>query len=219
MWSIPGDVATLATQGRLITRAFFRVQLSGTWQRFWKGEYDVSWGGFTYTAVPVLEDPSYASQAGDLAVRTCSVRLPGPGTLLDNIYGQLILNSPMEAGLLFLGADYVPTWEKVLFRGRIEDFSLPEQQGTLSVLTVEGATRVADARANSGRMRSNADQRVRDSNDGFLKNVTVAADRQITIGKQPSRPAGGVGGGVYGGTGGLEGFDPYNDMVRGGITF
>jgi hypothetical protein len=74
-------------------------------------------------------------------------------------------------------------------------------------LKLTSTSRVADARRDGGRIASDNDQRRRDPNDGFFKQMAGAQDVEIIIGGRGAVPvstAPVTGGGRSGGGGGLR---------------
>lgn len=100
--------------------------------------------------------------------------------------------------LLFDGAGKTLLDTHVIKRGRIDDVSIEDVQGgTATVkLTIESAAR---GLGRSGkRMRSDADQRLIDPDDGFFKHVSYAGTKTIYFGGKPSSAAGTVTGAAAG---------------------
>lgn len=103
--------------------------------------------------------------------------------------------------LIFNGSGAVLLANPVFLRGRVDRADREETPGGFSVLTigVESAARGLGRRLE--RMRSDADQRLIDANDGFFARVAYAGEKLITWGGKPPVRAGAAVGGTPPGRG------------------
>ncbi|AHE52642.1 hypothetical protein [Sphingomonas sanxanigenens] len=67
-------------------------------------------------------------------------------------------------------------------RGRVDEIVVEETIGGTSTITVQVESAARGLGRNNGRMRSDADQRLIDPNDGFFKHTAYAGEKQIYFG-------------------------------------
>ncbi|ADK99382.1 hypothetical protein [Brevundimonas subvibrioides] len=100
--------------------------------------------------------------------------------------------------LIFNGSGSTLLHEGVWLRGRVDSATTEETPGGTSTLRlgIEGAARGLGRR--SERMRSDADQRLILSTDGFFSRVAYAGEKTISWGGKPPARAATLMGGTYG---------------------
>lgn len=88
-------------------------------------------------------------------------------------------------------------------RGRLDTLVREEEVGGTASIIANVETPAKGLGRRGGRMRSDADQRLIDANDGFFKNVAFAAEKELYWGgRRPSRAGSVVNGGNTRGSGG-----------------
>lgn len=104
--------------------------------------------------------------------------------------------------LIFSGSGAVLLAHPVYLRGRVDSAPTEWTPGGEATLTlgIEGAARGLGRR--SERMRSDADQRLIDPNDGFFARVAYAGEKQVVWGGKPPVRVGSAIGGISPGRGG-----------------
>lgn len=74
-------------------------------------------------------------------------------------------------------------------RGRVDDVTTEETIGGTSAIIIQVESAARGLGRNNGRMRSDADQRLIDPNDGFFKHCAYAGEKQIYFGGKISSAA------------------------------
>lgn len=109
--------------------------------------------------------------------------------------------------LIFKGDGRTLLAAHVFTRGRLDDLPVEEVIGGTATITAMVETAARGLGRRGGRMRTDTDQRLVSSTDGFFKHVSYAGEKQLAWGgKKPARAGSvlGVGGGSGGGGGGFE---------------
>lgn len=83
---------------------------------------------------------------------------------------------------------------RVFKRGRLDDIAVVDVQGGSATITLSLESAARGLGRVGKRMRSDADQRLIDPNDGFFKHVSYAGTKTIYFGGQPSSASAAVGG-------------------------
>ena len=74
-------------------------------------------------------------------------------------------------------------------RGRVDDVPVEETIGGTATITAQIESAARGLGRNNGRMRSDADQRLIDPDDGFFKHTSYAGEKQIYFGGKTSSAA------------------------------
>lgn len=74
-------------------------------------------------------------------------------------------------------------------RGRVDDITVEETIGGPSTIIIQVESAARGLGRNNGRMRSDADQRLIDPDDGFFKHCSYAGEKQIYFGGKISSAA------------------------------
>jgi hypothetical protein len=173
------------------------------------------WGGYA----PVILDGDQFEPVGDRGL----VQVMG-GALGDSAQGISLTLSGIDAETLaLLEADEVAGAPVVLWRlifnaagdtaldaqpwsrGRLDTLESDEEVGGDAAIIAKLETPARGLGRRGARMRSDADQRLIDPNDGFFKNVAFAGERQLYWGGRRPSTAGSV---VNGGNVGRSNFGP-----------
>jgi len=91
--------------------------------------------------------------------------------------------------LLYDGSGKVLLDARVFKRGRVDDVALVDVQGGKATVTVSIESAARGLGRSGKRMRSDADQRLIDPDDGFFKHVSYAGTKTIYFGGKPSNAA------------------------------
>ena len=154
----------------------------------WGGPWPIVLDGDTYTP---LDDNALGSAIGGQIGGTeqnTTLTLSGVDPDALALLDEAGLNqAPAKLyRLVFAGDGRTLLDSRVVKRGRVDDVLVQDVQGgTATVqISIEGAARGL-GRAGK-RMRTDADQRLLDSNDGFFKHVAYAGTKTIYFGCKPS---------------------------------
>lgn len=174
--------------------------------RVWGGHGEISLDGRTFEGIGDRGIAQVAGGALGGAAQNITLRLSGidPETLAlldaDEVKGapavlwRLIFDQSGTSLLDF----------HVWARGRLDTLPREDEIGGTATITAQLETAARGAGRRGGRMRSDADQRLIDPADGFFKNVSFAAEKQLYLGGRRPARAGSVlpggGGGVGPGT-------------------
>jgi hypothetical protein len=211
MKTFPTEAAAALASGEVIVAA--GVMFGGAINAgFWGGYGELSFNNEagqpeTYTG---LGDRAFAqAMGGTLGGAEQGVELTLSGIepeVMSQLDLGLVRNCPVVIRqLIFNGSGARLLAAPVFLRGRVD--SAPQEwtpAGTATLtLGVEGAARGLGRR--SERMRSDADQRLIDPNDGFFARVAYAGEKQVVWGGKPPVRVGSAIGGVSPGRGGAGG--------------
>ena len=170
--------------------------------RVWGGHGPITFGGRTFEGVGDRGIAQVAGGALGGAAQNITLTLSGidPETLAlldaDAVKGaptvlwRLIFD---ESGTTLL--DF-----HVWARGRLDTLPQEDEIGGTAAITAQLETAARGLGKRGGRMRSDADQRLIDPADGFFKNVSFAAEKQLYWGGRRPARAGSV---LPGGGGGI----------------
>lgn len=171
--------------------------------RVWGGYGELTLDGQTYE--PIGDRGLAQVDTGTLGATAQNVTLTLSGiepevlALLDS--DEVRRASVAVWRLIFAGDGRTFLDGRVFRRGRLDQLQVASTIGgaaTISAL-VESAARGLGRRG--GRLRSDADQRLVKANDGFFRNVSFAAEKQLYWGgKKPATAGAALGGSSYGGS-------------------
>lgn len=165
--------------------------------RVWGGYRPITFDGRTFDPVGDRSLVQVAGGALGGAAQSITLSLSGiePEVLelldagevqgADCVLWRLIFNA---------GGDTLLGWN-IWARGALDTLDTAEEIGGAAAIeaTLETAARGLERRG--GRMRSDADQRLIDANDGFFKNVAYAGEKKLFWGgRRPSRAGAALGG-------------------------
>lgn len=188
MITVPGAVQTSLQNGTAKVRFWWRIDTSPV-TAIWTGKHDITVNSQLYTAVPWAQPPKFAAMGSELGVRSTTVELAAPAGLLDQFFDTVDIGlDVVRTGFWIIDDAGSVLFERRLHRGRVDNIELIETFEDVGVLKVTSTSRVADSRRDGGRIASDSDQRRRDSNDGFFKQMAGAQDVEIIIGGRGAVP-------------------------------
>lgn len=197
---VPPAVQTSLENGTANVRFWWRVDTSPI-TAIWTGKTDITYLGQVYKGVPYASPPKFAAQGSDLGVRSTSVELPAPSNLVDDFFDSLDLGlDVVRCGFWIIDDAGTVLLNRQLHRGRTDNLEATDVNNDISILKLISTTRAADAKRTGARIASDSEQRRRDPNDGFLKQMANAQDVEIIVGglgpvtQSPNTVTGGGGG-------------------------
>lgn len=187
----PGAIAALES-GRYAVRALCLFDLpSGRWGIF-DDDYDLSWSGDTYIGAAGRFTLQLPPTAADLSERGLTVTLSAlDGAALAWVQDQSYRQRPMFAALAIIGTDtpqilHVKKW----FSGFVDRVVWQEKIDGEARLLVHCESHSRELDRAGTRARTDADQRLRDPDDGFFKMTVAAIAREIEWGAtEPQKPS------------------------------
>lgn len=133
--------------------------------------------------------------------------------LIELLDAASVKNAPVRViTLIFDGSGTQLLEHFVHRRGRVDRVPVRETSGGTATITVEVEGPGRGLGRRTGRMRSDADQRLIDADDGGMRQVSFAAEKTLYWGgRRPSRARSAFGGGrgIGGGGGGENGFGQF----------
>ena len=194
MLTIPSEVTTLLGSGRFSLRWMLRIDLDDGPQGLWTGEYNVTVDGVDYarTAGNMTVDPVDASS--DLDADQLKVTLCGLQSAVTDVLGGVDWHQrPATVYLAFLDSAGAVVHALPSFSGFLDVLTIQDAAGGQATIEAVIESNNRELSRSYGRVRSDADQRSVDANDGFFKFATAAnTDVEISWGKNgpqyPVRP-------------------------------
>lgn len=183
--------------------------------RIWGGNGDITFGGSTFLGIGDRGLVQVAGGALGGAAQNITLRLSGidPETLalLD---ASEVKGAPAILYRLIFDQSGTSLLDfHVWARGRLDTLQREEEIGGTASLSATLETAARGAGRRGGRMRSDADQRLINPADGFFKNVSFAAEKQLYWGgRRPARAGSALPG--AGGGGGGSGSGGFGDGGR-----
>lgn len=188
MITVPGGVQTAIETGRAKVRFWWRVDTSPV-TAIWNGKHDLTYNSQVYIAAPWAQPPKFAPMGSELGVRSTTVELWAPTGLLDQFFDTVDIGlDVVRTGFWIVDDTGAVLFERRMHRGRVDNLEILESFGDIGILKLTSTSRVADARRDGGRIASDNDQRRRDANDGFFKQMAGAQDVEIIIGGRGAVP-------------------------------
>lgn len=184
--------------GRFGVRCLLKVTLDASTFCIWDDVGDITISGDTYTGAAGRFTVTPSTSVSDLSVRNLDVTLSGlDAEVVALIDGEQWHQRPILIQRAVFAIDTPQTLHVMPeFSGFLDQMIWRERiDGTTTVMfRCESASR--EYARSSARTRSDADQRQRDSSDGFFKNAVSAVTTQIDWGRSPEqpRPRGGIAG-------------------------
>lgn len=184
--------------------------------RVWGGYHEITLGGNTFD--PIGDRGLVQVTGGALgdAAQNITLSLSGidPETLalLD---AAEVSGAPVVLWqLIFSGDGNTLLSANVWARGRLDQLESEEEIGGTAAITAQLETAAKGLGRRGARMRSDADQRLIDADDGFFRNVSYAGEKTLYWGgRRPARAGSALGGGSGGG--GFEGGGIFgNEVLR-----
>lgn len=173
--------------------------------RVWGGWHELTFDGRTFLPIG---DRGLAQVAGGAlgdAAQNITLILSG----IDAETAALLDATGLQSApavlwrLIFSGDGNTLLDADVWARGRLDTIEREEEIGGTAKITAQLETAAKGLGRRGARMRSDADQRLLDANDGFFKNVSFAGEKTLYWGgRRPARAGSalpGVGGGGNGG--------------------
>ena len=161
--------------------------------RVWGGYGDLEIGGEEYRGIGDrgLAQISGGSLGGTAQAITLTLSGIEP-EVLELLNADEVKRSPVVIHeLTFSGDGRTLLDAQVEARGRIDQLRIVETIGGLATIQVYVETAARGLGRRGGRMRSDADQRLIDPNDGFFRNVSYAAEKLLYWGgRRPARAGG-----------------------------
>lgn len=179
---VPANVQAMIEGGTAKVRFWWRVDTSPV-TALWTGKTELTYQGQLYTPVPFANPPKFSAQGSELGVRTTTVELPSPANMVDDFFDALDLGlDVVRTGFWIVDDAGSVLFNRQLHRGRVDNLEAVDVSSDISILKLTSTTRAADNKRTGGRMASDANQRRRDPNDGFFKQMAGAQDVEIIIG-------------------------------------
>ena len=186
-----GSIAALES-GHYAVRALVLFDLPGGRFGMFDDEYNLAYGGDTYVGAAGRFTLSLPPTAADQSVRGLTVTISGlDSSALAWVQSAEYHQRPMFALLAFIATDTpqiiaVKRW----FGGFIDQVTWREGIGGQSQLIVQCESYSRDNDRAGARTRTDADQKARESTDGFFKMTVSAIATEIEWGAtQPEAPA------------------------------
>ncbi|WP_127078343.1 hypothetical protein [Rhodomicrobium lacus] len=184
------DTAALAAlqAGRFARRNLVYFELGGGNYGFWDDVYDVNVDGRTYIGGAGRFSISAFSSVADMSVRGVDVVFSGVDTqALIMTETEHYHQRPVTVSVAFLDIETmaflaVRRW----FTGVVDQIVRREQADGTATLTVKAEPVSRELTRTGARVRSDADQRLINANDGFYKQVSAAVSQTIVWGKPKS---------------------------------
>ncbi|MFN3990059.1 MAG: hypothetical protein ACK4IS_07355 [Erythrobacter sp.] len=179
--------------------------------RVWGGNGPITFGGRTFEGIGDRGIAQVAGGALGGAAQNITLRLSGidPETLALLDADQLKGAPTVLWRLIFDQSGTSLLDFHVWGRGRLDTLEREEEIGGTAAITARLETAARGLGRRGGRLRSDADQRLIDSHDGFFKNVSFAAEKTLYWGgRRPARAGSALPGVGGSGGGGINpGFD------------
>lgn len=189
---LTSQALTALDAGRFIKRNLVLVEMPTERVGIWDDAYSVSYGGDTYGGAAGRFTISAYSSAFDGGARNVDVTLSGLDTeIATRIEGQPYHQRPITCMLAIMAVDapqiiHVSTW----FTGFIDQLVRKEKGGGASTITLKCEGIAREMQRSGGRTRSDADQRLIDPTDGFLKHTANAVSTEIRWGQSVTQEQG-----------------------------
>ncbi|MEO0589121.1 MAG: hypothetical protein AAFZ11_01025 [Pseudomonadota bacterium] len=178
--------------------------------RVWGGLRPITFDGRTFDPVGDRGLVRVAGGALGSSAQNITLRLSGiEPEILELLDASEVQGAPTILWRLIFNAARTTLLDYHIWaRGRLDTLPREEEIGGTAAIeaTLETAARGLGRRGS--RMRSDADQRLLDANDGFFKNTAYAAEKKLYWGgPRPARAGSALGGSRGGGGGGGTGRD------------
>jgi hypothetical protein len=182
--------------------------------RVWGGYHEITLGGNSFD--PIGDRGLVQVTGGALgdAAQNITLTLSGidPETLALLEAAEVSGAPAVLWRLIFSGDGNTLLSANVWARGRLDQLETEEEIGGTATIKAQLETAAKGLGRRGARMRSDADQRLIDADDGFFKNVSFAGEKTLYWGgRRPARAGSAVGGGS--GAGGFEGGGIFGNEV------
>lgn len=179
--------------------------------RVWGGYQPITIGGNPFD--PIGDRGLVRASAGGIGggAQTVDLMLSGiEPEVLELLDADEVRRAPAAVWrLIFKGDGKTLLDAHVFSRGRLDQLQISDTIGGLASIRALVETAARGLGRKGGRRRSDADQRLVKADDGFFKNVSFAAEKQLYWGgKKPARAGGALSPGGGGGDGVRDGFGP-----------
>lgn len=190
MISLPSSVLDLLNEGRCAVRWLIRADLDAGPEGIWNDTYPITFGGVDFfpAAFTVGSIGSRVGLSSEQVEIVLSYLSPGVAAIMDGLAWH---QRPILLSRAFLNPagevlHVIPRFSGFMDAAPVAD----EADGTASmILTAESNNR--ELQRSTGRVRSDADQRIVNATDGFFKHTTASAiDQQIFWGRKGPQAAG-----------------------------
>ncbi len=190
-----------ATQTQINTGRIARTEMvlfdfpSPTGQKgFFSGQGELQWSGITFYGAGTLFEISTIGGAADGSAVPLAIKLNGDvrsgltATVLAQIESVQYRNAPVTIYRRYMHPEtYAELSTEAVYRGRIDTIKHKISEGGECSLEVAVESRMIDFSRSGHRMRTDADQRLIDANDGSLSHVQTTAEQKIEWGKIPTK--------------------------------
>lgn len=194
MLTIPIEVADILNAGRFSLRWMIRIDLDAGAEGLWTGTYPVTLDAVTYAAMAgnMTLDPVDASS--DLDADQLRVTLTGLQSAVTSVLDGVAWHQrPATVYLAFLDGAEAVVHAMPCFSGFLDVLTIQDSADGLATIEAVIESNNRELNRSSGRVRSDADQRTVDADDGFFKYAAAAnTDVEIAWGRggpqYPVRP-------------------------------
>lgn len=182
--------------------------------RIWGGPSELTFDGRTFDPVGDRSLVQVAGGALGGAAQNISLLLSGiEPEILELVDAQEVSGAPSILWRLIFSSDGNTLLDYHIWsRGTLDTLIREEEVGGTAAISAQLETPARGLGRRGARMRSDADQRLIDANDGFFKNVAYAAEKEIYFGGRRPQRAGSALGGSSGGGGGRREPDVRYDL-------
>jgi hypothetical protein len=193
------DAATLARlQAGTISRTemlLFDLPSPSGLIGFFSGIGTFEWSGVTFTGAGTLFEIDTIGSSMDGSAVPLVIRLNGDAragltpTVLATIESVQYRGRPVTVYRRYMHPEtYAELSTELIYRGKIDTMVHKIQEGEQAVLECHTENVLIDLARSGYRMRSDADQRLIDANDGSMRFTSTVPDFKIDWGSAPERP-------------------------------
>ncbi len=192
--SLPAAVQDAVDAGAVVDRGMVLFDFpSGLWG-FWTGTGPFTWSGVTFTGAGRLIALDPVEQVSDLSAVPVTLRLSSvPDSaltpdLLATIEAEQYHQRPATLYTAYFDPETRALLDVVLeYRGEVDRIVHERRVGGEAVLRVMLESRSRDHPRRGWRMRSDADQREIDPDDGFFRFVNSTAEERVLFGRSDQK--------------------------------
>jgi hypothetical protein len=190
-----------ATQAQLNTGRIARTEmvlfdLSSGLHGFFSGLGSFEWGGITFVGAGTLFEIDTIGSNMDGSAVPLVIRLNGNArqgltpTVLASIESVQYRGRPVTIYRRYMHPEtYAELSTELVYRGKIDTMVHRITEGGAAALECRTESVLIDLARSGYRMRSDADQRLIDANDGSMRFTSAVSDFKIDWGSAPERPA------------------------------
>lgn len=191
------DSGTLAQieEGRVGKHILMLFQFPSGDYGFFDGKGSLEHNSITYLGAGSLFEVDGIQANGDGTASSITLKLNGNADTLDanalaTIEEEDYAGAPVSLMRRYYDPDtFAELSVEVVFQGYVDQISHYERTGGDAYLEVVCESRALDLGRSGYRMRSDADQRSIDADDGFYRHAQAAKDAQVYWGRKPPESA------------------------------